>query len=443
MTLPELLLADPFQGYAYSYPHKTAYRQIDPAIELQPLWSGEDRSALFLYLHIPFCEVRCGFCNLFTSTGASESVVERYLATLSRQIAMMRDVLGDHQFARVAVGGGTPTFLNEKELELVFQLIRDGLGSVAGGAPFSFEMSPGTVDPRKLRMLQSHGVTRASIGVQSFLETETRSLGRPQKPEILRKALEQIRNANFAVMNIDLIYGIPGQTKESWETSLQNSLLYQPEEIYLYPLYVRPLTGLHRIGRDPSDQRFPLYLHGRDFLCSHGYEQISMRLFRARSAKNSMVNAEEGAVYCCQEDGMVGLGAGARSYTDKLHYSSEYAVGQNGIKAILENFCLKSDRDFTRADYGAPLDESERRRRFVIKSILRRDGLDGAQYRSRFGSSAFEDFPELGDLVRLELAKISGHCLVPTQAGLDRSDSIGPWLFSESNRYRMEEFSLT
>jgi len=443
MTLPERLLADPFQGYAYSYPHKTAYRPLDPAIDLRPLWSNEDRSALFLYLHIPFCEVRCGFCNLFTSTGASESAVERYLATLARQIAVMRDVLGDHRFARVAVGGGTPTFLNNQELELVFRFIREGLGTVAEDAPFSFEMSPSTVDPGKLKLLQSHGVTRASIGVQSFLETETRSLGRPQKPEILRKALEQIRDASFVVMNIDLIYGIPGQTDESWETSLQNALLYQPEEIYLYPLYVRPLTGLHRIGRDSSDLRFSLYLQGRDFLCSHGYEQISMRLFRARSAKTSTVGGEEGAVYCCQEDGMVGLGAGARSYTDKLHYSSEYAVGQNGVKAILDNFCRKGDQDFARADYGTYLDDSERRRRFVIKSILRREGLDGVQYSSRFGTQALEDFPELGELVQLGLAQFSGDRLISTQSGIDRSDSIGPWMFSKSSRHRMEDFPLT
>ncbi len=441
MNLAERLQREPFQGYAYSYPHKMAYRELSPPVDLAPVWAAEDRSALFLYVHIPFCEVRCGFCNLFTSTGASQSTVEVYLETLGRHMDAASDMLGEHHFARAAVGGGTPTFLNEAELDRLFDLMADRLGFTGGGVPFSFEMSPSTVDPAKLRLLKNRGVTRASIGVQSFLTSETRTLGRPQDPAKLLKALELIREAEFPIMNLDLIYGIQGQTKESWTETLQKALSVHPEEIFLYPLYVRPLTGLHRIGRDTASTRFELYEQGRDFLCANGYQQISMRLFRLASL-DSTIHAGHGAAYCCQEDSMVGLGVGARSYTDSLHYSTEYAVGQNGVRAIIEDYCRRKKGDFQKADYGCFLDDLERRRRYVIKSLLRRDGLDTAAYWKQFGSAVLEDLPELRELFELGLVEANGSRWQPTSRGLDFSDVIGPWLFSESSRSRMDEFEL-
>lgn len=442
MTLAERLHLDPFQGYAYSYPHKMAYRPFLPPIGLEPYWAEEDRSALFLYIHIPFCEVRCGFCNLFTSTAQSSSVVSGYLASLFRQMSVMRDILGGHRFAKIAFGGGTPSFLSEAELETVFEAMTTRLGGVSHGTPFSFEVSPSTISEQKLQLLKSRGVTRLSIGVQSFLEAETRALGRPQKTAVLMTALEQIRHTGFPVMNIDLIYGVQGQTPVTWAESLRQALVFEPEEIYLYPLYVRPMTGLHRIGRDPSDLRFTLYRQGRDFLKSHGYRQISMRLFR-RDTGDLSPKSHEGPIYCCQEDGMVGLGVGARSYTGSLHYSSEYAVGQNGVRAILDDYCHRDDASFREADYGCLLDDQEQRRRHLIKSLLREDGLDLAGYELRFQSSAEADFRELAELLPLGLAERDSQRLMLTQEGIDYSDTIGPWLFSEQSRLQMEEFAIT
>ena len=124
MTQLQSLLAEPaYEGYAYAYPHKTAYRPLRPPVPLRQVWAGERRDALFLYLHVPFCEMRCGFCNLFTQTRPKDGVAGAYLAALQRQAVRVRAALGDACFARVAVGGGTPTFLDAVHLDNPIVLI--------------------------------------------------------------------------------------------------------------------------------------------------------------------------------------------------------------------------------------------------------------------------------------------------------------------------------
>lgn len=441
MTLAERLRQQPFQGYAYSYPHKLAYRPLRPALPLAPLWAGEDRDALFLYVHLPFCEMRCGFCNLFTTANPAQSQVEQYLAALARQMEVIGDLLGPHRFARAAFGGGTPTFLSAGEIRRLFSLIERHLGGLPRGVPVSFEMSPATVCREKMQALRECGVTRASIGVQSFVPAELKALGRPQDLRHVAQALDGMRAAGFQILNIDLIYGAPGQAPESWERSLREALRWEPEELYLYPLYVRPLTGLERLGREPSDARVELYRRGREHLLAAGYEQISMRLFRRAGTQ---AEPGEGPFYCCQEDGMLGFGAGARSYTQAVHYSTEYAVGRSGVQEIIHDYTGRSAAQFMVADYGCELDAGEQRRRHIIKSLLRSTGLDAAHYETLFGSHLADDFPELRELRELGLAveTADGGRIVLTAAGMERSDTIGPALFSEPMQQRMQDYEL-
>jgi oxygen-independent coproporphyrinogen-3 oxidase len=428
----------PFQGYAYAYPHKTAYRPLDPHQPLSRVWQDEDKSALFLYAHVPFCEMRCGFCNLFTMTHPGADLVGAYLDALQRQAEVVRTALGDTaRFARLALGGGTPTFLSVLELERLFGIINANFLTADVLLPKAIEASPATVDPEKIAFLKAERITRVSLGVQSFLDAEIRALGRAQRAHDVRHALGLLASANFACLNIDLIYGIAGQTASSWRRSLDESLEFAPQEIYLYPLYVRPLTHLDQTGAVPSDDRLDLYRIGRDFLLLHGYQQISMRLFRKQSYR-----PPEGPVYCCQEDGMVGIGPGARSYAKALHYSTEYAVGRTGILDVIADFNRRSRDEFSSADYGLILDTHEQKRRYLIKSLLRCDGLDLAEYRKYFSSEALIDLPQLTELLDDEFASVAKDrlCLGPT--GLELSDVIGPWLWSPAVRERMDGYAL-
>ncbi|WP_412519186.1 STM4012 family radical SAM protein [Actinomadura madurae] len=416
----------PYQGYVYAYPHKTAYHPLRPAPALRDVWAGERLDALFLYLHVPFCEMRCGFCNLFTRTGAPDELTGAYLDALDRQATSVLDALDEGGrdgpvFATAAFGGGTPTYLTAPELERLCDIAGrfDGFGS----GPLGVETSPATATTDRLTVLADRGTTRVSIGVQSFLDEEARAAVRPQKRAEVEAALDRIRAVGFPTLNIDLIYGIDGQTPATWTQSLDAALAWRPEEVYLYPLYVRPLTGLGRRARDWDDQRLTLYRIGRDHLLAEGYEQVSMRMFRLPSADAG------GTEYCCQTDGMVGLGCGARSYTSRLHYSFEYAVGAGQVRSIIDDYVRETD--FTTARVGFEVDDEERRRRHLIQSLLQAEGMDRDAYRARFGSDPLDDFPaDLKSFADREWLETSETTVRLTPEGLAYSDAIGPALFS-------------
>ena len=137
-----------------------------------------------------------------------------------------------------------------------------------------------------------------------------------------------------------------------------------------------------------------------------------------------------GAVYCCQEDGMLGLGAGARSYTSKLHYSSRFAVHRSGVTEIIKSYIdsFDSSKDI---DYGFRLDQEDQRRRYLILSLLSTEGLMFESYKFRFNENPFIDFPELYQLIEFGYATSAKEGMLLTDKGLEHSDSIGPWLYSD------------
>ncbi|MFF2041531.1 STM4012 family radical SAM protein [Kitasatospora sp. NPDC058170] len=435
-TAPE----SPYQSYVYAYPHKTAYRPLPDRPALPGQWAGEPQHALSLYLHIPFCEVRCGFCNLFTRIGSPEGLTTAYLDALDRQAATVREALdGDARFALAAFGGGTPTYLTACELERLCDIAEHRMGARLQSIPLSVEASPATATADRLEVLAARGTTRLSLGVQSFLDDEARSAVRPQRRADVEAALGRIRTAGFPILNIDLIYGIDGQTEAGWLRSLDAALAWQPEELYLYPLYVRPLTGLARRGEQESPaawdtRRLALYRTGRDHLLAHGYQQVSMRMFR-RAASPQAGSSE----YACQTDGMVGLGCGARSYTSQLHYSFDYAVNATEVRNIIDTYV--ATEDFGHAEVGRRMTPDETRRRHLVQSLLQAEGMPLAGYRDRFGHTPAEDFPtELAEFAARGWLAQDPLRLVLSPEGLAHSDAVGPMLFSPEVRTLMAEY---
>ncbi|MBN9118811.1 MAG: STM4012 family radical SAM protein, partial [Planctomycetes bacterium] len=303
--LHPVLTGSPYAAYVYAYPHKTAYRPFEPRA-LSDVWANEPRSGLFLYVHVPFCTMRCGFCNLFTTANPQADLVTFYLEALSRQAEAVRAALPDAKFARFAIGGGTPTYLSETQLAALFDLVERVMAVDARAIPTGVETSPDTLTPAKTALLKSRGVERVSIGVQSFIESEAANSGRPQSRADVAAALSLLAGSGFRAVNVDLIYGLPGQTVATWLYSLREALRYSPDELYLYPLYVRPLTGLGRSRKEWDDSRLACYREARAVLLAEGYEQVSMRMFRRAVVRSLRDRSSEpghgvtGPHYCCQ-----------------------------------------------------------------------------------------------------------------------------------------------
>ena len=440
LSLAESMRRGAYQAYSYSYPHKSAYRPLAAPRALDALWATEDRSALFAYVHVPFCTMRCGFCNLFAMAQPDDALVDAYVDALLRQMQATDRVLGQRRFARLALGGGTPSFLAAAQLERLYAGAQRWLGIDLAATPSGIEVSPETVTRERLEVCRAMGVQRVSMGIQSFADAEVRALARPQQGRVVTEAIAEIRRAGFPVMNLDLIYGIAGQTPASWLASLDSALRFAPEELYLYPLYVRAQTGLGKLsirqadagGMGEDDQRQTLYALARDHLRAAGYRQVSMRMFRAPHAPH-----DEGPVYCCQDDGMVGLGAGARSYTRALHWSTGYAVARAATRHIVEDFIAHDDARFAQATHGFELDGEEQRRRYVIQSLLTAPGLSHAGYAQRFGATCLDELPQLQELMALGLAHDDGILLTLNERGTAYADTIGPWLASAPVRQLM------
>lgn len=474
-SLAQLIQNTPYQSYLYSYPHKTAYRPLEHPAHLQNIWAQEDKTALFLYIHIPFCAMRCGFCNLFTLAQPRGDIAQRYTDQLIRQMHITAEFLGQHQFGAFACGGGTPTFLEAGQLNQIFTTAHDALGlnlkTISGG----IETSPETATADRLQICKDFGFERISMGLQSFYAAEVQALARKQKWQDVDAAIHRIRKHSFPILNLDLIYGIPGQTVQTFLDTLQASLRYAPEELYLYPLYVRPLTGLNKITANAQkhadeksiqlvqqhqqalDLRLEMYTTARDYLLSRGYEQISMRMFKRPSSHtsqaadklNNTARQTNNAIglkelsYSCQEDGMIGLGCGARSYTRTLHYSEEYGIARSRISDILNDYCNRTLGDFKTARYGITISQQEQRRRFIIQSLLLCTGLSLADYTGRFARNPMTDLPQLQELLDLDLATLDSEKLVLNAKGISYADAIGPWLISPEVRERMQAYELT
>ncbi len=427
-------LAQGYCSYTYAYPHKSAYRSLVPPVALDQLWQPEPRNDLFLYIHIPFCHYRCGFCNLFALGAPKAELVKGFLSSLARQIKATAQSLGPHCITRMAIGGGTPSYLDVPQFEELMGCLHRHFNLAAPTCNFGLEVAPDSATPERLRSYKAAGVTRISMGVQSFVDNEMDALARPRQRDAVLRAVQSTRELDFDVLNLDLIYGIEGQTEQSFGSSLDSVLALRPDELYLYPLYVRQLTGLAKAKRTHGlTQRAALYRAGTAGLHSAGYAQSSMRMFRSNT---QLVNE----AFACQTLGTVGLGVGARSYTRGLHYSEEYAVSRSASQAILQAYNERTEKEFASARFGFVLDASEQRRRFLLQSLLMWPGVDLQAYAACFGQSVTNDFPELACLIELSLAHVDQQYFALTAAGMANADAIGPWLYSDVVRSQSEAY---
>jgi oxygen-independent coproporphyrinogen-3 oxidase len=215
-----------------------------PAIALD----GFDHRPFGIYVHIPFCATRCGYCdfNTYTATelggGASQSA---YAETVMQELAMARRVLGDRGAAveTVFIGGGTPTLLPADELVAILERIDQDFG-LAAGAEVTTEANPESIDPRSLATLRAGGFTRISLGMQSSAPHVLATLDRRHTAGRPQAAVAEATAAGFDHINLDLIYGTPGESDRDWQDSLDAAVATGADHVSAYSLIVEPGTRL-------------------------------------------------------------------------------------------------------------------------------------------------------------------------------------------------------
>lgn len=413
---------NPYLQYMYSYPHKTAYGSLE-GVRLSGYMkylSGKENS---LYIHLPFCQYKCGYCNLFSIAGTNPDWMEAYVSQMERQVAQLAELLPDPvSFRDLTLGGGTPLLLESSLLRRVFRLA-DSFSFDRQAGSVIVETSPNQTTAEKLELLRENGTKRLSIGVQSFQEEELDTLGRRHSARAAHKALQQIGRAGFETVNIDIIYGIPGQTWESLLDSLGQAVSYQPEELFVYPLYVKPGTGLYKAGVRTAPEAFDLYQIAKAYLQAQGYVRQSMRRFVRQG------QTVEREYRLCGFSNTLSIGCGGRSYMGNFHFCTPYTVGQKACKEQIARYLEQTD--FRTVHHGYLLNPDEMRRRYAVKHLLYGRGICREDYRIHFQGEAEQDFPMLLEWERERYVQISEEFISLTEEGMDLSDYLGPQFISE------------
>ncbi len=230
---------------------------------------------LGLYLHVPFCERKCPYCDFNTYAGL-QGWFDRTVTALCRELAQWQTPLAGRPLTSVFVGGGTPTVLDAAELTRLFDQLRRAF-ALADDCEITCEANPGTVDRPKFALLRELGVNRLSLGVQSFQPQELAFLGRIHDVADVERAFAAARSAGFDNINLDFIFGLPHQAPAAWEATLAHALALAPEHLSLYSLIVEPNTPLQhwvatgRVDAPDDDEAAGLYETAMTRLAAAGY----------------------------------------------------------------------------------------------------------------------------------------------------------------------------
>jgi putative oxygen-independent coproporphyrinogen III oxidase len=323
------------------------------------------------YLHVPFCAARCGYCdfNTYTATelggGGSQA---SYARTAVEEVRLARRVLGDldRPVDTVFFGGGTPTLLPAEDLALMLAAVRDEFG-LAPDAEVTTEANPESVDPRSLAKLREAGFTRVSFGMQSAAPHVLQILDRKHTPGRALQAVEEATAAGFEHVNLDLIYGTPGESLEDWRASLDSALSAQPDHASAYALIVEEGTQLARRVRrgelpmPDDDDLADKYMLADELLTSAGLGWYEV----SNWARTDEARCRHNELYW-RGDTWWGIGPGAHSHVGGVRW---WNVKHPSVYAD------RLDAGDSPAYAREILDEETRRVERVLLEIRLREGL--------------------------------------------------------------------
>jgi len=330
---------------------------------------------LGLYIHVPFCRRKCLYCDFCSYAGQSDDTMDAYVARLCEELTQKAPLAADHTVDTVYFGGGTPTLLSPAHFEQLLRIIRANY-TMSDDVEITAECNPATADEGKLRALHRLGVNRLSIGAQSAVDTELKALGRIHTWEQTKDTYRAARRAGFDNLSLDVMFGTPHQTLDSFAYTLDEILALAPEHISAYSLIVEPDTPFFEAGE-------ALPLPDEDTVC----DMTALLLDRVREAgyvRYEISNFAKGGhasrhnLHYWRMDDYLGFGPAAHSFMRGVRTGHS-----RDLDAYLAGHDTTEPEEVP--DTKTTCDE------YVMLRLRLSDGVDKQEFSARFG----QDFDAL------------------------------------------------
>lgn len=363
-----------------------------------------------LYVHIPFCIKKCDYCDFLSfSMGSREK--KEYVSALKRELQAAAAECEGETVSSVFLGGGTPSVLDEGQIEAILTCIKESY-QLTEDCEISMEANPGTLHAEKLREYLQCGINRLSLGCQSTIEKELKSLGRIHSFEEFVENYEMARNIGFCNINVDLMSAIPGQDIKAWEKNLQTIAGLEPEHISAYSLIVEEGTPFYEreLQLPSEEEERQMYEMTAEILEAYGFHQYEISNY-AKKGKECRHN-----IGYWQRVDYLGVGLGASSLRHNCRFSNTRAM---------EKYLRDAGNPEKIRENWEKLSVQDQMEEFMFLGLRMTEGISRKKFLKEFGKTLEEIYEQpLRKLEKLELLETEGDCVKLTRKGISLSNQV-------------------
>lgn len=363
-----------------------------------------------LYIHIPFCKQKCLYCD-FPSYAGKESLINEYIRALNEEILRK---CSKYKIASIFVGGGTPSYLNEINLESLLKTIN--LLDFKDDFEFTIECNPGTLNEEKLVLMKNYNVNRISMGLQTTNDNLLKEIGRIHSFEDFKKNYNQARKAGFENINVDLMFGLPNQHMKDWKASLKDVMSLEPDHISAYSLIIEEGTCFYNLYNNDKlnipneEEERSMYLFTKGFLEDYGYNQYEISNY-AKVNKECFHNK---VYWKCNE--YLGLGVSASSFVDEKRFKNI-----DDIKIYIEK--INNNQDVTEEIHVNNINDDMEE--FMFMGLRMIEGIDLKTFKKRFGKDVFDIYDEvIKNNIKKGLLVVDSEKLYLSEKGIELSNYV-------------------
>lgn len=371
-----------------------------------------------IYLHIPFCKQKCYYCDFISFANRNE-FMDKYIEAMKKEIQLRLKKLKNCEVATIYIGGGTPSYIKSEYIkEILEEIYNLEKIKISKDVEITIEVNPGTVTNDKILTYKNSGVNRISIGLQSTNDNLLREIGRIHTYEDFKKTLKIIRQAGIKNVNVDLMLGLPNQTLEDINESLDEILKLDVEHISTYSLIVEENTIIEKkiaegklVLPDEEVER-SMYWTVKDKLEENGYKHYEISNF-SKEGKESRHNCN-----CWNQEEYLGFGIAAHSYFNGKRFSNT----EDMLKYI-EN--IKNEDYEGNITVNEIQKKDDMMREYMLLGLRKIEGVSILNFKCKFGCNPIYVFrKELEDLVNKDLIEIDGDKIFLTKSGLDLANIV-------------------